>query len=648
MTLHRPGPGDRPAVLRQPVARRRPLAVLPARGPAQRRPMAASEPSTTPCSKAMDQQLGALFDRVRRRSALRDNTLIVVASDNGHEPGAGASDPLAASQDVALRRGRAFAADRLGPGADRRRRSRHRQRSVDLLCPRPQRVALLDRRRRPRGSGARRRGPGRHPARQGERTVAGRRSSGAARPIGRERPSSRIPTSPCATASGSFYVNYDGTGAQLYDLDGRHFGDAKPRRPPSPGRRALAGGDLRVERPDAGRCGRPVLCEGCRRCRARRHAPARPVRQPDRRRSRPLGRSRSRRRPLPLVLFRGQPRHRDPHQRPPHVLRAEAHRLAGTGRGPRFPAGLGSRTTLPRWSLAHLLRRQRRAQREPPRLRPPIRTGRSSRAVLVARPAGHRRGARRPHTQHLGHRHDGAGARGTPIRPLVRLGCPRHRPPVSLHRPDEVAGRVGRPPRAALCQRRLPWERTEEGEKGRGLNEAPQVLHTGQRTFVIYSCGASWLPTYKLGGLELVGANPLDPAAWNKLPRPLFEGTDQTFGVGHSCFVQSPTRASGGMSIMPSATASPAGAARSWSSRCGSARRACRCSASRSHPPFRSRDPAGEPVEMLHLPYHRALRAEADLQGWSTFGHHQFFEPSGDGLHLGRVRRQVDQRLSQR
>src|SRR5690606_14836582 len=44
--------------------------------------------------KAMDQQLGALFDRIRGDERLRNNTLIVIASDNGHEQGAGNSDPL--------------------------------------------------------------------------------------------------------------------------------------------------------------------------------------------------------------------------------------------------------------------------------------------------------------------------------------------------------------------------------------------------------------------------------------------------------------------------------------------------------------------------------------------------------------------------
>lgn len=42
----------------------------------------------------MDVQLARLFDRVRDDEKLREETLIVFCSDNGHEPGAGTSDPL--------------------------------------------------------------------------------------------------------------------------------------------------------------------------------------------------------------------------------------------------------------------------------------------------------------------------------------------------------------------------------------------------------------------------------------------------------------------------------------------------------------------------------------------------------------------------
>lgn len=95
--------------------------------------------------------------------------------------------------------------------------------------------------------------------------------------------------------------------------------------------------------------------------------------------------------------------------------------------------------------------------------------------------------------------------------------------------------------RVLLCENDdYPWERTEPAPRGRGLNEGPQVLKHGDRTFVVYSCGASWLPSYKLGLLELTGEDPLDPASWKKFPEPIFQSTRDTFGVGHSCFVKSP------------------------------------------------------------------------------------------------------------
>jgi uncharacterized sulfatase len=44
--------------------------------------------------KAMDDQLGPLFDYVRSRPQLETNTIIIVASDNGPEPGAGSAGPF--------------------------------------------------------------------------------------------------------------------------------------------------------------------------------------------------------------------------------------------------------------------------------------------------------------------------------------------------------------------------------------------------------------------------------------------------------------------------------------------------------------------------------------------------------------------------
>lgn len=48
--------------------------------------------------KAMDDQLGALFDRIRKDERLSKNTIILLASDNGPEIGAGSAGPLRGSK----------------------------------------------------------------------------------------------------------------------------------------------------------------------------------------------------------------------------------------------------------------------------------------------------------------------------------------------------------------------------------------------------------------------------------------------------------------------------------------------------------------------------------------------------------------------
>ncbi len=46
----------------------------------------------------MDSQLGLLFDYIKGQKSLRDNTLILICSDNGHEPGAGQAGVLRGSK----------------------------------------------------------------------------------------------------------------------------------------------------------------------------------------------------------------------------------------------------------------------------------------------------------------------------------------------------------------------------------------------------------------------------------------------------------------------------------------------------------------------------------------------------------------------
>ncbi|MEZ6086902.1 MAG: family 43 glycosylhydrolase [Pirellulaceae bacterium] len=104
-----------------------------------------------------------------------------------------------------------------------------------------------------------------------------------------------------------------------------------------------------------------------------------------------------------------------------------------------------------------------------------------------------------------------------------------------MESPTKLAG-----PRVRICDNDdFVWERIQPDTSKRGLHEAPQAFQSKRQTAIIYSCGASWLPTYKLGLLELVGGDPLLPSSWTKRAKPVFEGTQETYGIGHSCFVQS-------------------------------------------------------------------------------------------------------------
>ncbi len=193
--------------------------------------------------------------------------------------------------------------------------------------------------------------------------------------------------------------------------------------------------------------------------------------------------------------------------------------------------------------------------------------------------------------------------------------------------PTELATR-----RVRLCANDdHPWERTEPGGNGRGLNEGPQVLKRDGRTFVVYSCGASWLPTYKLGLLELTGDDPLDPASWQKYKNPVFQSTDETFGVGHSCFVKSPDGSEWWHIFHAKRDPDPG-----W-------RRAIFVQpfkfSSDGRPQFGKPVPAGAPqprpagesLSALPLPYQSDLASDH-----SYFGHHQYYETTTSGLSLGR------------
>ncbi len=193
-------------------------------------------------------------------------------------------------------------------------------------------------------------------------------------------------------------------------------------------------------------------------------------------------------------------------------------------------------------------------------------------------------------------------------------------------------------PRVLICDNDDHlWERTEERAESRGLHEGPQVLQHGGRTFLIYSCGASWLPTYKLGLLELVGDDPLLPSSWKKHPEPVFRSSEKTFGVGHGGFVQSPDGAEWWHVYHAKRDRRPG-----W-------RRSIFVQ------PFRFDDsgfpdfgrpvdpgstlplPSGSVKADPRLPLARGLRDGREVPGFSYYGHQQFLSLRRDGAHLGCV-----------
>ncbi|MFD3729898.1 family 43 glycosylhydrolase [Streptomyces sp. NPDC058632] len=81
------------------------------------------------------------------------------------------------------------------------------------------------------------------------------------------------------------------------------------------------------------------------------------------------------------------------------------------------------------------------------------------------------------------------------------------------------------------------WER-----QGAAVNEGPEILQRGGRTFLIYSASGCWTPDYKLGRLSLTGSDPTSASSWTKESTPVFQRSDGNgvYGPGHNGFFTSP------------------------------------------------------------------------------------------------------------
>jgi len=192
-------------------------------------------------------------------------------------------------------------------------------------------------------------------------------------------------------------------------------------------------------------------------------------------------------------------------------------------------------------------------------------------------------------------------------------------------------------PRVRICANDdYAWERTEPGERGRGLNEGPQVLKRGRRTFVIYSCGASWLPTYKLGLLELTGTDPLDPKSWTKHAKPVFASSRETYGVGHSCFAESPDGKEWWHIFHAKRDRRPGWRRAVFVQRMAFTKNGFPLFGTPVTAGVPLVRPSGETLLNTTLPLRSALH-DGSRPGWRYYGHHQFIKYAEDGLHLGCV-----------
>jgi GH43 family beta-xylosidase len=180
------------------------------------------------------------------------------------------------------------------------------------------------------------------------------------------------------------------------------------------------------------------------------------------------------------------------------------------------------------------------------------------------------------------------------------------------------------------------WEHVDETSGSRALAEAPQVLQDGRRTFLVYSCAASWLPTYKLGMLELTGDDPLVPTAWTAHHEPVFRSNASTYGVGHSTFMTSPDGREWWHVYHAKRDRDPG-----W-------RRALYAQPMRwradGTPDLGQPVPPAAPVPLPSgTPWHgvngpRTWRfAQSGQADFDYYGHHQYIDAAVDGLHVGTV-----------
>ena len=167
----------------------------------------------------MDRQLMSLFDYIREDKELKGNTLIVLCSDNGHEPGAGKAGPLKGCKTNLYEGGIRSSLVVWGPGILARDAIGTRNKTsvfsaIDLV---PSLVKL---------TGAKKQGDAEYDGEDLLDTILGRSKAGRTKPIFFARPPDRknfygfkeLPDLAVRSGKWKLLCDFDGTRPQLYDL----------------------------------------------------------------------------------------------------------------------------------------------------------------------------------------------------------------------------------------------------------------------------------------------------------------------------------------------------------------------------------------------------------------------------------------------
>ncbi|WP_226163458.1 glycoside hydrolase family 43 protein [Hymenobacter terricola] len=91
--------------------------------------------------------------------------------------------------------------------------------------------------------------------------------------------------------------------------------------------------------------------------------------------------------------------------------------------------------------------------------------------------------------------------------------------------------------RVRLSQPQFTWE--QYGTNAPKVNEGPEILQHGGKTFLVYSASHCSSDDYALGMLTASStADPMDASAWTKTATPVFtkDPADHAFGPGHNSF----------------------------------------------------------------------------------------------------------------